>query len=148
MESVEKMNYLQVIAEIWKSGAEMKLLDTGEIELLHADRVPVETMNAAELVFDEIEAWFKSWTSATAIEKTMRNILLQYCGWTRNTKILKWLNAEESKTFLVHDWTVALAQNGWTNIYDDYRQFENDESHKLAKEIYNNACEYMRKVEG
>lgn len=142
------MNYLEVLSKIWKNGAEMKLLDTGEIELLHADRVPAETMSAAELVFDEIEAWFKSWNGATAIEKTMRNILLQYCGWTRNTKILKWLNAEESKTFLVHDWTVLLAKNGWTNIYDDYRQYENDESHKMAKEIYNNACEYMRKVEG
>lgn len=140
------MNYLEVLSKIWKSGAEMKLLNTGEIELLHADRVPSETMNAAELVFDDIEKWFKSWTSATAIEKTMRNILLQYCGWTQNTKIANWLNAEESKTFLVHDWTVLLAKNGWTNIYDDYREFENDESYKMAKEIYDNACEYMKRV--
>lgn len=142
------MNYLQVMSKIWKSGADMKLLPSGEIELLHAELVSADVMSAAEEVFPDIEKWFKSWEDATPLQKTMRNILLEYCGWTRNTKIANWLNAEESKTFLVHDWTVLLAKNGWTNIYDDYREFENDESHKMAKEIYDNACEYMRKMEG
>lgn len=146
MRSDENMNYLQVIAEIWKSGAEMNLLETGEIELLHADRVPAEIINAAESVFGEIEEWFKSWTNATAVEKTMRNILLQYCGWTKNTKIETWLNAEEAKTFLVHDWTVALAENGWKELYEDYRKYENDNSKKIAEEIYQNACTYMRSL--
>lgn len=138
------MNYLEVLSKIWKSGAEMKLLDTGEIELLHADRVPNEILTAAEITFTEIEKWFNSWGNATAIEKTMRNILFQYCGWTKNSKIETWLNDEESKTFLVHDWTVILAENGWKDLYEDYRKYENDESKKLAEEIYKNACEYMR----
>lgn len=138
------MNYLQVMSKIWKSGADMKLLPSGEIELLHAELVPADVMSAAEEVFVDIEKWFKSWEDATPLQKTMRNVLLEYCGWTRNTKILQWLNAEESETFLFHDWTVMLAKNGWSSPYEDYRPFEDDETNKLAQVIYDNACKYMK----
>lgn len=142
------MSYLKILSEIWKSGAEMKLSESGEIELLHSELVPVEIMSAAEQVFDEIEKWFMSWKSATATQITMRNIYLQYCGWTNNAKIAHWLDYEEAKTFRVHDWMLVLTKNGWTSTYEDYRDFENEESNVIAEEIFKNACEYMRNLEG
>lgn len=136
------MRVLRVLSEIWKSGAEMNLLDTNEIELKHNDRVPAEIMSAAEKVFPEIEKWFKSWKGAKAIEIHIRMMVHQACGWQHNSKLNEWICADVESLTLFIQWQEALAKNGWNDIYSDYRQFENDESNVMKQKLYERAILY------
>ncbi|MBJ8113561.1 hypothetical protein JDS99_28885, partial [Bacillus cereus group sp. N6] len=56
-----------------------------------------------------------------------------------------WLLADEDSLQLFYDWTIILAKNGWTDMYDDYRQFENDESNAMARKIYERAVLYAKR---
>ena len=123
----------------------MNMLQNGEIELKNHKFVPAETMKAAESIFPQIEEWFRSWSNAKPIDITIQKTLHQYCGWTRNESIINWLNNDIESLNMFHDWTVLLAKNGWNDIYEDYRKFENDESNKLAQEIYQRACAFAKK---
>lgn len=123
----------------------MNMLPNGEIELKNHKVVPVETMKAAEQIFPQIEEWFRSWSNAKPIDITIQKTLHQYCGWTRNESIINWLNNDTESSNMFHDWTILLARNGWNDIYDNYRKFENDESNKLAQEIYKRACAFAKK---
>lgn len=139
------MQVLKVLSLIWKSGAEMNLLETGEIELKHHERVPADVMKAAEGIYPDIEKWFQSWINASAVEITIQKALHQYCGWQHHPKLNEWLLNDQYSLDLLHDWTVVLAKNGWMDIYEDYRQFENDESKKMARELYERAMAYVKK---
>lgn len=139
------MKVLKVLSDIWKSGAEMNMLQNGEIELKNHKFVPDETLKQAEKVFPKIEEWFRSWLNAKPMDITIQKTLHQYCGWTRNESIINWLNNDIESLNMFHDWTVLLAKNGWNDIYDDYRLFENDESKKMAQEIYKRACAFAKK---
>lgn len=123
----------------------MNLLPTGEIELKHHERVPADVMKDAEEVYPDIEKWFKSWIDASAVEITIQKALHQYCGWQHNSAVNEWLMNDQYSLDLLHDWTVVLAKNGWMDIYEDYRQFENDESKKMARELYDRAMAYVKK---
>lgn len=138
------MQVLKVLSDIWKSGAEMKMLPNGEIELKNHKVVPAETMNQAKNIFPQIEEWFKSWSNAKPIDITIQKTLHQYCGWTKNQSIINWLNNDTKAAEIFHDWTIVLAKNGWNDIYEDYRKFENDESKKMAQEIYKRACSFVK----
>lgn len=140
------MQVLKVLSDIWKSGAEMNLLDSGEIELKHHEKVPAEVMKAAEQVFPQIEEWFRSWKNASPVEITIRKALHLFMGWERNDKLNKWLCDDKESLFLLHDWTIVLAENGWKDIYVDYRQFENDKSREMAQTFYERAMAYAKGV--
>ena len=139
------MQTLKILSDIWKSGAEMNLLANGEIELKNHERVPSETMKNAEQIFPKIDEWFRSWTNASPVEITIRKALYHFCGWQHNEKLNQWLLGDEASLFLLHDWTVVLAKNGWQNIYDDHRNYENDESIKMGQELYKRAVAYAKK---
>lgn len=139
------MQVLKVLSDIWKSGAEMNLLDSGEIELKNHEKVPAEVMKAAQEIFPQIEDWFKSWNGASAVDITIQKALHLFCGWQRNENLNKWLCSDKDSLFLLHDWTIVLAKNGWKDIYEDYRQYENEESKKMAKEFYDRAMTYAKK---
>lgn len=138
------MNYLHCIAEILKSGAEMKLLETGEIEITKANLIPSDVMNAANDKYDEIELWYNSWAESTPVQITMRNIVMEVCGWTENKGIEQWLSTVEGQFLVIEEWMCILAKNGWTDVYDDYRKYENEESHKMAQQIYESAVAYAK----
>ncbi|WP_419962160.1 hypothetical protein [Psychrobacillus sp. BM2] len=138
---------LKVLSDIWKSGAEMNLDSDGKIELKNHQLVPAETMKAAESIFPEIEKWFHSWKTESSENITIRKALYQYCGWQRNEKLNEWLLGDETSLFMLHDWTVVLAKNGWQNIYEDHRNYENDESIKMGQELYKRAVMYAKKGE-
>lgn len=40
---------------------------------------------------------------------------------------------------------IVLAKNGWKDIYEDYRQFENEKSNGMAQELYKRAVMYAKK---
>lgn len=136
------MQVLKVLSDIWKSGAEMNLLPTNEIELKHNDRVPAEIMSAAEKVFPKIEEWFKSWEGAKGIDVTIKKMLHHSCGWQLNKKIEEWVCNDEQSLQLWMAWQEVLAKNGWKDIYEDYRKFENKESNSLKEKIFERAKLY------
>lgn len=138
------MQVLKILSDIWKSGAEMNLLPTNEIELKNNDRVPAEIMSAAEKVFPEIEKWFASWKDANAVDLTIQKTLHLFCGWQGNEKLNKWLCADIDSLLLFDEWMVTLSKNGWKDIYADYRQFENDESNVIKRKLYDAAVAFAK----
>lgn len=139
------MQVLMILSQIWKSGANIYLDTDDRVAIKNQNLIPAEVMQAAEQNFQSIDAWFKSWKDASSEKVTLMKMVHQICGWQHNEKLNDWLCAEEGSLILFNDWMIALANNGWKDIYEDYRQFENDESNKLAKELYINAVTYSKK---
>lgn len=140
------MQVLRVCSQIWKSGAEIYRDESdGRLALKDASRIPSEVMKAAEPIYNDIDSWFKSWEGASGPDVTIRKALHLLCGWQPNEKMNNWLCSDEESIMLLHDWTVALAKNGWKNPYDDYRQYENDESNQMKNRFYERALLWASK---
>ena len=137
------MQVLKIISDIWKSGAEIYRDDSdGRLALKNAKLVPADVLKAADPIFNQIEEWFKSWEGAKAIDVTIKKILHHNCGWQTNEKLNDWICSDEKSLQLWMAWQEVLAKNGWKDIYDDYRQFENKESNELKQKIYERAILY------
>lgn len=134
------MQVLKILSLIWKSGAEIHRDESdGLLALKDASRIPSEVLKAAEPIFSQIDDWFKSWEGESGPDITIRKALHLYCGWQTNEKLNDWLVADDESLVLLHDWTIVLARAGWTNPYDDYRQYENDESNAMKIKFYERA---------
>ena len=134
---------LHVLSLIWKSGGVIERdLSDGRLELKNYENVPADVLKAAEPIFPQIEEWFKSWEEAKAIDKHIRMMVHQACGWQHNAKLNEWVCADVESLTLFMDWQESLAKNGWNDIYEDYRQFENDESNVMKQKIYERAVLY------
>ncbi|GKV65492.1 hypothetical protein NCCP2331_16450 [Sporosarcina sp. NCCP-2331] len=133
-------NILKILSLIWKSGAEIYRDESdGRLALNNASLIHPDVLKSAEPIFNQIDDWFKSWEGAAAADITIQKALYLFCGWQTNEKMNKWLCADEESLSLLHDWTVVLARNGWTDPYDDYRQYENDESNSMKIKFYEQA---------
>ncbi|MEH7150326.1 hypothetical protein CN404_19510 [Bacillus thuringiensis] len=140
------MQVLEILSLIWKSGADIYLDESdGRIAIKRQNVIPTEVMQLVEQNFSEIDTWFQSWKDANAEKMTIRKIFYQFCGWQHNQPLHDGLLTDEEALQMFYDWTIALANNGWTDIYEDYRQFENDESNAIARKIYERAVIYARK---
>lgn len=139
------LKVLQILSLIWRSGADIYLDETdNRVAIKDQKLIPIEVMKAAEQNFQAIDEWFKSWKNASSEKITIMKMIHQFCGWQPNDKIEQWFCAEEDSLMLFIDWTIVLAENGWTDIYDDYREYENDESRVIAKDLYNRAITYAK----
>lgn len=140
------MKVLEIISEIWKSGANIYLdPKDGRIGIKRQELIPTKVMQAAEQNFNGIDTWFKSWKDTNNEKVTILKIFYQFSGWKHNEKLNGWLIVDEESLQMFYDWTIVLAKNGWTDMYDDYRPFENDESNAMARKIYERAVLYARK---
>ncbi len=140
------MQVLLILSQIWKSGADIYLDKSDDrIAIDNQKLIPVEVMEAAEHNFQKIDEWFKSWKNASAEEITIMKMVHHICGWQHNEQIEKWLCAEDESLILFDDWMVVLAKNGWKDIYEDYRQFENDKSNAMARKLYEQAIAFAKK---
>ncbi|MGE7545049.1 hypothetical protein [Sporosarcina newyorkensis] len=134
------MQVLKILSLIWKSGAEIYRDESdGRLAIDNAKKIHPEVLKSAEPIFNQIDDWFKSWESAAAPDITIRKALHLYCGWQTNEKMNAWLESDWDSLSLLHDWTVVLAKNGWSDPYDDYRQYENDESNTMKIKFYEQA---------
>lgn len=138
------MKTLEILSLFWKAGAKMELLPNGEIKLTDHNRVPAEIMKSAEQVFPDIEKWFISWKNANSTQLTLWKAYQQYCNWGTNQNILDWLNKDEHAAYFMNDWMIELGKNGWVDMYEDYRPFENEKSNEIAERIFKNAVEFMK----
>ncbi|MEH7216300.1 hypothetical protein [Bacillus toyonensis] len=140
---------IKILSEIWKSGANIYLDPSdNRIGIKRQNLIPTEVMQAAEQNFNEIDAWFQSWKNGSVEEITILKIFYQFCGWQYNQKLYDWLIADGDSLQLFYDWTIMLAKNGWTDMYEDYRQFETGESNAMARKIYERAVLYARRGVG
>jgi hypothetical protein len=143
------MQVLMILSQIWKSGANIFLDESdNRIAIKEQHLIPAEVMQAAEQNFQAIDDWFKSWKGASNEKVTLMKMINFICGWQPNEKLNEWLCAEEDSLMMFDKWMILLSKNGWKDIYEDYRQFENDESNKLAKELYTRAVTYAKKGVG
>ncbi len=136
---------LKILSDIWKSGAEMKLDSAGQIELKRHQLVTAETMKAAESIFPEIEKWFQSWKYESNENITLMKMVHHICGWQHNEKLNEWLCADIDSLMMFDEWMILLAKIGWKDIYEDFRQYSNEESIKLGQELYKRAVIYAKK---
>jgi hypothetical protein len=140
------LQVLKILSLIWKSGADIYLDETdNRVSIKNQKMIPAEVMHAAEQNFQAIDDWFKSWKNANNEKITIMKMIHQFCGWQPNEKINEWFCAEEDSLMLFIDWTIVLAENGWKDIYDDYRQYETAESDVIAKDLYQRAITYAKK---
>ncbi|PHA82778.1 hypothetical protein [Bacillus pseudomycoides] len=140
------MQVLEIISSIWKLGANIYLDPSdNRIGIKRQNLIPAEIMQAAEQNFNEIDTWFKSWKDASNEKVTILKVFYQFSGWKHNQKLHDWLIADEDSLQLFYDWTIVLAKNGWKDIYEDYRLFENDESNAMARKLYERAVTHSRK---
>lgn len=136
-----------ILSRIWKSGGIIERDQSdGQLALKNHQKVPVEVLQAAEPIFPEIEKWFASWEQASAVDVTIMKVLHLFCGWQPNSKINEWLNNDLESLDMLDQWCKALAKNGWKDIYDDFRQYENEESNKLKVELFNRAVAFTKGV--
>ncbi|MEK4827851.1 hypothetical protein NSS71_25495 [Niallia sp. FSL W8-0951] len=143
------MQVLKILSLIWKSGANIYLdKKDNRIAIKQQNLIPAEVMQAAEQNFQSIDEWFKSWDKESNEKITLMKMIHQLCGWQHNEKLNNWLCTELESLDLLVDWTSSLAINGWNDIYTDFREFENEESNKLAKELYIRAVTYAKKGVG
>lgn len=139
------LQVLKILSLIWKSGADIYLDETdNRVAIKNPKMIPAEVMQAAEQNFQAIDDWFKSWKNANNEKITIMKMIHQFCGWQPNEKINEWFCAEEDSLMLFIDWTIVLANKGWKDIYDDYRQYETAESDVIAKDLYQRAVTYMK----
>ncbi|WP_260286759.1 hypothetical protein [Peribacillus aracenensis] len=140
------MQVLRILSFIWKSGANISLDKSDDrIAIERPKLIPKEVMDAAEQNSEKIDEWFKSWKNASAEKITLMKMVHQICGWQHNEKLNDWLCNEDGTFALFDEWMCSLARNGWNDIYEDFRQFENDESNKMARELYMRAVNYAKK---
>ncbi|KIP29573.1 hypothetical protein [Bacillus thuringiensis] len=140
------MQVLLILSAIWKSGANIYLDEKdNQVAIKKQNLIPTEVMKAAEQNYQDIYDWFKSWKDASNEKVTIMKTFHQFCGWQHNQKLNDWLLADTDSLQMFYDWTIILANNGWTDMYDDYRPFENDESNAMTRKIYERAVLYARK---
>ncbi|PFQ42801.1 hypothetical protein COK05_24440 [Bacillus cereus] len=140
------MKVLEIISSIWKSGANIYLdPKDNRIGITRQNLIPAEVMQAAEKNFNGIDAWFKSWKDANNEKVTILKIFYQFCGWQHNQKLNEWLIVDEESLQMFYEWTIVLANNGWTDMYEDYRPFESDKSNEIARKIYERAVLYAKR---
>ncbi|WP_409297714.1 hypothetical protein V1498_06705 [Peribacillus sp. SCS-26] len=140
------MQVLLILSQIWKSGANIYLDKKDDrIAIDNQKLIPAEVMQAAEQNFQGIDDWFKSWKDAGAEKVTIMKMVHHMCGWQHNEKLDKWLCTDDDSLMLLDEWMIVLAKNGWKDIYEDYRQFENDESNVMSQKLYTAAVNYAKK---
>lgn len=137
---------LYILSQIWKFGGviERDEMD-GSLELKNSKDIPEEVLKASEPIFDEIDAYLKSVEGMKGADMTLWKMIVALCGWQKNELISNFLNHDETALNLFVDYQSKLAVNGWKDIYADWRQYENDESAKLKKEIHARAVAFAKK---
>lgn len=137
---------LYVLSRIWKYGGIIERdKKDGQLELKNHQNIPPEVLKAAEPIFTEIDSYLSSVEGMNKVDLTVWKMIVALCGWQKNESISSFLNNDEIALNLFVEYQVELAINGWTEIYEDWRHYENDKTEKLKVEIFNRAVDFAKK---
>lgn len=137
---------LFVLSQIWKFGGviERDKMD-GSLELKNSKDIPIEVLKASEPIFGEIDAYLFSVEGMKGADLTLWKMITVFAGWQKNEAITNFLNNDAVALNSFLDYQAKLNGNGWHDIYEDWRQYENDESALLKKEIHARAVAFAKK---
>lgn len=135
---------IYVLSRIWRYGGIIERLPDGQLELKNHQNIPAEVLKAAEPIFAEIDAYLKSVEGMNATDMTAWKMIVALAGWQRNESISNFLNSDEVALNLFCDYQAKLALNGWKELYEDWRKYENAETELLKKQIYDRAILHAR----
>lgn len=138
------MPVLRVLSQIWKNGGIIERENDGSLKLSNHTNIPNAVLKAAEPIFDEIDAYLKSVEGMNATDMTAWKMIVALAGWQRNESISNFLNSDEVALNLFCDYQAKLALNGWKELYEDWRKYENAETEQLKKQIYDRAILHAR----
>lgn len=140
------MNVLEIVSRIWLSGANI-YYDSVDKQLgIHRHNlIPEDLMKIALENYVDIELWFKEWEKESAVNKTLQKILFTFSDIKKNDGVSNWLNNDQESMYLFIDMTVVWAKNGMKSPFDDYRQFENEESKRIKQTLYQNAMNFAKR---
>ena len=133
---------IYVLSRIWKFGGIIDREKDGSLKLSNHKNIPGDVLKAAEPIFDEIDKYLQSVEGMDTPSQTLWKMILALAGGQKNESISKFLNGDEIALNLFVDYQTKLAANGWNDIYEDWRQYENAESEKLKIEIFNRAVTF------
>lgn len=137
---------LYVLSQIWKFGGIIERdKSDNQLALKNHLKVPKPILDDAAKIFDDIDAFLLSVEGMKPVDKFMWNIVAHSAGWLINKDVENFFKSDEAIVGLFHDYTVILARNGWVNSGQDWREFENSESDKIKKEIFERAVAFKRK---
>ena len=140
------MQVLKILSDIWKSGANIYLDEKDNRIAIDGQKlIPSVVMQQAEENFQSIDDWFQSWKNESPENITLMKMIHQICGWQHNEKLNEWLCAEDESLKLFDEWMIVLAKNSWVDIYEDHRNYANDESIKMGQELYKRAVAFAKK---
>ena len=140
------MNALKVIVELWKAGAKIEVdKSDGALILRNHEKVPADVMKNAEVVFNEIEQWVKTWESETPENKTIQRAWHHYIGWRQSDAIQKFLQEDEYALMILRDWVSLICKGGYKSLYGDFRHNECDEAKVLKQIFYERATKFSGK---
>lgn len=139
------MTVIFILSQIWKFGGviERDKMD-GSLELKNHEKIPGEVLKAAEPIFNEIDTYLKSVEDMNGADMTLWKMIVALAGWQKNESISNFLKSDEVALNLFCDYQAKLALNGWKELYEDWRQYENAETEQLKKQIYERAILHAR----
>lgn len=132
------------LSRIWRHGGIIERQADNSLKLSNHQNIPPTVLKAAEPIFPEIDNYLKSVEGMSNMDLTLWKMIVALCGWQKNESISNFLNNDEIALNKFVEYQVALAKNGWAEIYEDWRQYENDESTKLKNEIYARALAFAK----
>lgn len=139
------MNVLEIVSRIYLSGANIFIDVDRKVTINRHELIPKELLNLAQSKYSEIEAWFLDWEGESVENKTLQKILFNFSGIKINDKVSEWMNTDIDSMYLFVDLTMIWGNNGMKSPFDDYRNFENDQSQIIKHRLYNNAMAYFKR---
>lgn len=137
---------LYTLSVIWKNGGVFNILPDGDIELdlRNAKKIPDVVLKTAESIYEDIKIFLSSVDGMDNASKTLWMMITVFCGWQQNEKIKGFLNGDDIALNMFLEWQAKLNGNGWSEIYQDYRQFENEETDKIKQDIFKRAVSFSK----
>ncbi|MES1047214.1 hypothetical protein FOA22_22430 [Heyndrickxia oleronia] len=142
------MHPKQIVSDFQSMGSSL-VLDSDDLYIEHPENIYPELEKIAKQYKARIVAYLKNDYSDQEhnIFQTVDKILNFYVGIEQdmNKKINDWLNHDDTATKLIMKLCVELSNNGWKNPKEPTCNYEDLNTFKLSKEIYERAMAYFKK---
>lgn len=142
------MHPKQICADVQSMGSKL-VLDGTDLFIENPENIYPELEQLAKSYKSRIVTYLQGAYSDKDhnVKQTIDKIILYYLDIEQetNSRIKNWLNEDEEALQSIMKILVLYWKNGWRDIHEPVANFENEETDKLAKEIYDRAMEFFKK---